>query len=514
MKKKLKLSLKPSMEDVEININGVDCMLQQIDTSKAVGPDGLSPFILKNCHSIIAQYLCVIYETTLNTGVVPHDWKITNVVPVHKSGDKKLFENYRPMSLTAICCKLFEHIIYSETVKYLESINFFTPSQHGFRNGRSCITQLVEFQHYFAQSLDSNAQVDAVFLDFRKAFDTVPHNLLEFAMLSANINPKVIIWINGYLNGLQQSVVINGSKSSAVNVTSGVPQGSVLGPLLFLIYINSIVDGVTSPIKLFGDHCVVFREIKSRKDAEILQNDLCRISTWCQNWKLSLNVRKCCCVSFTNRIRKVDITYEINNSIISNESHYKYLGVYFSDNFKWIKHIDMTVTKAGRMLYFIRRNFRQASQTVKQTLYLMYVRSILDYACVIWDPHQQYLIDRLEKIQNQAATFVSNNYNSFPSITEIKQTLGWDPLMVRRQKLRLKFLHSIYYNRNAINPLDYLFAPTYVSNRRDNSRKILEYSYKTHSFGSTFFVKSIQEWNRLPDDIVNETDNEIFFSSL
>lgn len=284
--------------------------------------------------------------------------------------------------------------------------------------------------------------------------------------------------------------------------------------MLFLIYINSIVDSITSPIKLFADDCVVFRVIKSHKDAEILQLYQYRISTWCQKWKMSLNVRKCCCVSFTNRISKLDTTYEINNSIISNESYYKYLGVYFSDNFKWTKHIDITVTKAGQMLYFIRRNFRQASQTVKQTLYLMYVRPILDYTCVIWDPHQQYLIDALEKVQNQAARFVSNNYNSFASITEMKRALKWETLMVRRQKLRLKFLHCIYYNGNAINPLDYLFTPTHVSNRQDHSRKILEYRYKTHSFGSSFFVKTIQEWNRLPDDLVNETDNESFFSSL
>lgn len=172
------------------------------------------------------------------------------------------------------------------------------------------------------------------------------------------------------------------------------------------------------------------------------------------------------------------------------------------------------ILKASRMLFFIRRNFLCATKEVKETLYFLHVRSILEYACVIWDPAQKYLAETIEKVQNQAARFVSKNYDPFASISEIKATLGWETLQSRRRKLRLKLLHSIYYNQTGIDKSEYLLAPTYRSTRCQHTHKIREYAFKTTTFANSFFLKTIRDWNELPEDIVNLSDNSAFFSSL
>lgn len=503
-----------TMADIEIDVNGITCLLREMNTSKATGPDGLPSIVLCKCRDIIAQYLCLMFKISLETGAVPHDWKVANVIPVFKSGDKKLVENYRPISLTSISCKLLEHIIYSEVFDYLESCKFLAPSQHGFRRGCSCNTQLAEFQHYISKSLDSNTNVDAIFLDFRKAFDTVPHHLLLKKLASLNITNNIQKWIKNYLSGREQCVVLNGSKSLPITVSSGVPQGSVLGPLLFLIYINDIVTDIQSPIKLFADDCVVYRQIYSTMDIEILQSDLDKIEHWCDKWKMSLNIGKCNYLSFTKNVSRSPASYTIKNAIIRRVSDCKYLGVNFTQSLKWHNHIDYTIAKASKMLYFIRRNFKGASTEVKETLYILHVRSILDYACIIWDPYQDYLIEKLEKVQNQAARFVSNNYNPYASISEIKAMLGWESLNTRRYKLRLKFFHRIYYNETGIDRNEYLYKPSYMSARFDNSEKVFEYCYKTNNFGSSFFVQTIKDWNLLQQELVSISDNDVFFSCL
>lgn len=423
-------------------------------------------------------------------------------------------KNYRPISLTSICCKILEHIIYSAIFQYLNSINYLTPSQHGFRSGFSCNAQLVEFQHYISQALDNNTPVDAIFLDFRKAFDTVPHNLLDNKLASLNINYKIHSWIRNYLHAREQCVVLNSHKSCSIAVSSGVPQGSVLGPLLFLICINNITENIKSEIKLFADDCVIYRQINSLSDTYALQKDLETVAWWCDGWGMNLNIEKCNHLRFTRKSAITQESYKIKDTIITSVTEYKYLGVYLTQSLKWIKHVEYIITKASRMLYFIRRNFKDASTEVKETLYFMHVRSILDYACVVWDPHQEYLIERLEKLQNQAARFVTNKYDPFASISAIKATLNWEPLQFRRIKLRLKFFHCIYYNRTGIDKKRYLLEPNYISLRHDNPKKVREYSHSTNILANSFFPKTISDWNMLSEELVSLQNNDLFFSRL
>lgn len=501
------------MAEVNIVVDGIKALLRDIDMSKAYGPDELSPVIFRNCKEEIAEYLQVIFTKSLNTGLVPTDWKRANITPIFKSGSKNLVENYRPVSLTCIACKIFEHILYSSVYSFLNSRHFFSPCQHGFRRGYSCVTQLAEFTHFVSSAIDNRQSVDCVFLDFRKAFDTVPHHLLLNKLVSLGINDKIINWIADYLSDREQTVVLNGQISSPVLVTSGVPQGSVLGPLLFLIFINSICENVQSHIKLFADDCVVYRIIENGMDASVLQNDLKVIEEWCDRWEMSLNIAKCKHMCFSRCTTSLS-EYKLKNVTLDHVENYKYLGVHLSSSLKWNDHVDNTVAKASKMLYFIRRNFRNTSRSVKQTLYFSFIRPLLEYACVIWDPPQSYLEQKLERVQNQALRFVTGDYSPYTSCTEMKNRLGWDLLKERRKCLRLKFFHSIYYGQTGIERNLYIFEPHYVSARRDHSRKAEEFRYNTDCFSSSFFVQTIREWNTLTEGIVSITDNDLFFDKL
>lgn len=507
-------STTPLMKPVEISVRGIETLLGNIDETKANGPDGISPRILKRCAGPISLYLYLIYVKSLSTGTLPDDWKIAHVVPIHKGGSKKEVSNYRPISLTAISCKIIEHILYTEIMGHIINNNILISEQHGFRKGLSCVTQLAEFYHELATSVDDGGQTDCVFLDFRKAFDTVSHPLLLNKLKLLNLDFNVFRWIENYLSQRRQCVVLNGKNSGFVDVTSGVPQGSVLGPLLFLLYVNDISVGISSRIRLFADDCVVYKKIKDEQDAALLQRDLESINTWCSTWQMKLNPKKCVHMCFTKKKKKIESHYRIENNLISNESTFKYLGVTLSSDCSWNAHVDDVIVRAGRALNFIQRNLKCSQPDLKKTAYLTCVRPILEYACAVWDPSQSTLIDKLEKIQNRAARFVLDRYGRRESCTKMKCELNWELLSARRKKLRLKFLFLIYNNKTGINRELYVKQPHYISRRTDHMLKIREYHARTNMYANSFFVKTIAEWNRLSEDQVCSTNEDVFFSKL
>lgn len=507
-------SYAPAMPPVEISVRGILALLEDIDESKACGPDGISPRLLKNCAYPISQYLCLIYKKSLDTGLLPHDWKIAHVVPIHKGGSRKDVSNYRPISLTSVSCKIFEHILYTEIMNHLVKNDLLMKEQHGFRKGLSCTTQLVEFYHELVSEVDRGGQTDCIFLDFRKAFDTVSHPLLLYKLKMLNLDTAVIVWIQNYLLGRRQRVVLNGVCSDYVDVTSGVPQWSVLGPLLFLIYINDISLGISSSIRLFADDCVLYRKINNANDVVQLQTDLTLIHDWCLKWKMSLNTEKYAHLCFSRKKIKVQAQYRISNELITQKCTYRYLGVILTDDCSWNAHVDHVVTKAGRALNFIQRSLRSSQPNLKKTAFLSCVRPIIEYACIVWDPAHRVLIEKLEKIHNRAARFVLGRYGRRDSCTAMKKELQWEPLASRRRKLRLKLLYLIVHGKTGIDFENYLKQPFYVSQRHDHSRKIREYRTRTNLFASSFFVKTVQQWNRLSEEQVCSASEDVFFANL
>ena len=256
-----------------------------------MGPDGISPRILKETSHEVAPLLTFIFNQLLSSGVVLQDWRIANVFALHKKGPKDSAENYRPISLTSICSKVLELIVYSSISNFLDDNQILTPHQHGFRPGHSCETQLLLAVNDWAKSLDNGFRTDIAIFDFSKAFDSVPHRWLLSKLDHLGICGRTKAWISSFLSDQSQRVVLNGAQSSWIPVLSGVPQGTVLGPLLFLLYANDITENISSEIRFFADDCIFYRQIRTPGDCTSLQQDITRLYNWSLTWQIVFNTK-------------------------------------------------------------------------------------------------------------------------------------------------------------------------------------------------------------------------------
>ena len=261
---------------------GVLKLLQNINENKATGPDNIPGKLLKICSQELHETFTILFQHSLSKGIVPDDWKLAFISPLFKKGDKSDVANYRPISLTSIVCKLLEHIVHSTIMDFLDSNKILSSFQHGFRQGRSCESQLLSTLRNFTQCLNSSGQTDAILLDFSKAFDKVDHKILLSKVSSIGIQGSLFNWISSFLSNRLQHVVVDGSISDKGPVLSGVPQGTVLGPLLFLIYINDIHENLSpgTHIRLFADDSLLYREIHNTSDTITLQKDLDQLQKW------------------------------------------------------------------------------------------------------------------------------------------------------------------------------------------------------------------------------------------
>ena len=259
---------------------GVRKLPDNINPKKAAGPDQIPCRILKELATELTPVLTAIFNQSLTSGNLPSIWTKATVAPIFKKGDRSLPENYRPVSLTCVCCKLLEHIICTHIRQHLDKNNILSKFQHGFISSHSCVSQLILTMHALFTYRDKRIQIDMAILDFSKAFDTVPHEHMLGKLSFYGIKGPVLKWIAAFLGDREQCVVVDGKKSSQVSVDSGVPQGSVLGPLLFLLHINDLLSVVTSQVRLIADDCLLYRPIQSVDDQEALQRDLAALELW------------------------------------------------------------------------------------------------------------------------------------------------------------------------------------------------------------------------------------------
>lgn len=502
----------PFMETIDITPEGIASLINNLKVSTSSGVDNINTKILKNTVHVSSQILFHIFTQSLASGQLPIDWKIAKVIPVFKNGNKTSRENYRPISLTCICCKLLEHIIASHIFRHLEKNKYFYNHQHGFRKGLSCNTQLLEFSSELQFNLNNNQQTDCIFLDFSKAFDRVAHCRLISKLSALRIDSLTLSWLRNFLSLRLQFTIVNDTSSTITDVTSGVPQGSVLGPLLFLIYINDLPDNISSCVRLFADDCVIYRVINTAQDHIILQKDLDQINSWCTTWQMILNTTKCKTISFSRKHAHSDFTYYINNEAISRAAAYKYLGIIFTSTLSWATHITSTCAKASKTLGYLRRNLRNAPIDMRKLSYFTFVRPQLEFASSIWSPHQSYLVNLLESIQNRAARFISRNYSRNSSITQIKLDIPLQPLHIRRVVALLCLFHKYVYSDN-LSPLP-LEPPSRVSSRLHNQYSFKRIYGKTLAFNSSALPQAISHWNDLPDAIASISNPDRFREQL
>ncbi len=490
------------MHPVVANVGGIFKLLSSINPSKSAGPDGIPGRVLKVLAFEIASYLELLFNQILEKGEVPEDWRTANVVPIPKPGDKHCAENYRPISLTCIISRIFEHILHCSVTDHLRINDLLMKNQHGFRKGLSCETQLVDLFHDLSSIMDQRLETDIVFLDFKKAFDRVPHCHLITKLRSVGVHENVIAVVKSFLSGRTQKVVVDGTQSAPASVPSGVPQGSVLGPLLFLIFINDLGENISSQIRFFADDCCLYRPIRSEQDQNILQNDLNKVMEWCNKWGMELNFKKCVSMTVTRLHSATNRYYYLNDTVMDKVNSYKYLGVIISSNLSWNEQVNSVVLKASRSLGFVRRNISSCRRETKLQCYKSLVRPHLEYAVCGWDPFLASHIHLLEMTQRRAARFICNRYDRTASVTEMLEDLELHSLQKRRQIARIKLFYKVDSNGlpQLNGPPDLIRKP--INGRSDNGKAYQHYICRTNPYFSSFYPRTVRDWNHLGSEAV------------
>ena len=291
--------------------------------------------------------------------------------------------------------------------------------------------------HDLAQNLNSQKQTDVILLDFTKAFDKVSHKRLCSKLAHYGIRGALLTWINDFLTGRTQRVTVNGCISDDTRVTSGVPQGTVLAPLLFLVYINDLPKNIVSSVKLYADDVLIYRTINSEQDHMILQQDLNMLQKWADTWLMTFNPTKCEFIRVNHKKHPRICDYYIQNHLIKAVTHAKYLGVTIDEHLSFNEHVNRIAYKANTVKAFLQRNIKSCPLQVKENCYRIMVRPIMEYASTVWSPHTKKNIQILEAVQRRAARFVKNDYSNFSSVTAMMQDLEWLTLEERRWVIKV-----------------------------------------------------------------------------
>lgn len=435
--------------DFELNQNFVLEELSSINVKKGIGPDGIHPLILKNCAHRLAAPLTELFNESLSQGLFPDQWKRSSVTPIFKKGARSKIENYRCIAKLQTVAKFFEHLV---NVKLLTLVHDkIALNQHGFMRSRSTASNLTEFVYFAQKSLNSGSQVDVLYTDFSKAFDRVSHDKLIAKLSQFNLPANLIAWLKSYLSDRTQFVKYGNSESTDFNASSGVPQGSHLGPTLFLLFINDIVDGMDDVfISLFADDVKIARAIKSTEDVETLQIAIDKLRAWCNENELHLNLDKCSVLTIYRGRAFDESTYTYGDHIFNRVREHKDLGVIMDEKLLFAKHIDAIKSKATAALGFVKRFCYDITdvQTLK-ALYYSLVQSHLEYCSVVWLPFDKIYKEKIESVLRQFTMFARKEYPSatnnykITSYTNRLAALEMATLERRRINTSIVFMYDV-----------------------------------------------------------------------
>ena len=424
--------------------------------------------------------------------------------PIFKSGDRTMVSNYRPISLLSIISKVLERIVYNNIIHFLEGS--FSDSQFGFLPGRSSLQQLLIFVNEILNAKQTNSGLDVLFLDISKAFDTVAHHILLTKLHKCGISGRLLKWFHAYLTDRVQCVCINNQLSNFLPVTSGVPQGSILGPLLFAIYINDLPDCIgSSRSLLFADDTKCFRTISRCSDISLLQQDLNQLSIWSTINCLLFNGNKSVHLHFWKQFGVHQ--YNINGKTVTTADQHKDLGIIISSNLTFSLHYETISAKAYKMLGLLRRAFETHSTIVKKKLYLSLVRSQLTYCSQIWRPFLHKDILFIEKIQRRATKYILNGYTSSYKMRLIQLKLL--PLMYL-----FDFNDLIFFVKSYKFPSYYFDINNYItfshsSTRSSSYNKLIPLKSTCNLDRHFYFCRLPHLWNVLPYINLNYSFNKI-----
>nr|XP_049467123.1 uncharacterized protein LOC125908418 [Anopheles coluzzii] len=436
------------VRDIIISVDTVLRALQQVKTSYNPGPDGIPTAILAKCREFLAEPLSQIYQLSFAQSTVPTAWKSSVMFPVYKKGDKNSAENYRGITTLPSCAKVFEIVIQNWLMNHCRS--YISTRQHGFFPRRSVTTNLVEFVSNCHAAFTSGAQMDAVYTDLKAAFDRVNHRLLLAKLARIGLSTPLVNWFRSYISERSYYVQIDGVSSNVFESSSGVPQGSNLGPLLFSLFINDITLAITeADCLLYADDVRLFRIVRNTSDSLSLQRSIDVFSDWCINNDLLISVDKCTSMSFFRIASPIRYIYSISGTQLPRCNTVRDLGVTLERKLDFRQHYCDILDKANKMLGFIRRHSRELNDPhCLLTLYKSYVRSILEFSSTVWCPFSSVWSNRIEAVQKRVTRIVLHftpwrNVTPRPSYHTRCLLFGLDTLARRRDNAQCTFLSKL-----------------------------------------------------------------------
>ena len=520
--------------------------LLKLRADKAPGPDSVHPYILKTFADILCKPLANIYNLTLAEQTLPDIWKTGNISAIFKKGDKTLPQNYRPVQLTCIVCKILESIINDAILLHLIVNNLEDLHQHGFTRGKSTVTNLIQALNVWTEALSHGFPVDVIYLDYEKAFDKVPHQRLLKELHRQGIRGSLLGWITDFLHNRKQRVRINDVYSEDTTVLSGVPQGSVLGPTLFLLYVSQISSIIKNFTSLFADDTKLFSYLldthnyQSAENADLhttssLQKDINIITEWSEKYQMSFNLSKCHVLHLGSKNPKASYTMYKQHDVKQTKSGISYtlkfhsldtvhaevdLGVTVDDKLKFTKHIDTKISKANKLLGLIRHTFKFLTADTLTLLYKSLIRPHVEYATSVWSPHLKGDKDKLEKLQRRATKLVpelrektySERLQSLKLPTLEHRRLRADLILVYKYTHKLIKLDTDTHCKKCKHNTSMLQPSLSNSSRKHN----LRYQVQHHQGVRDRFLTTrvLNHWNKLHTSTVNASSVNSFKSKL
>jgi hypothetical protein len=494
--------------------------IDKLNNNKSPGPDGVGPNILKDVADIIVRPLAYLCNLSFQTGLVPEGLKLARIVPIYKKGDKTLLTNYRPISLLSIFHKILEKLMCYRLRSFLNAKHVLYDYQFGFRPNHSTSLALIEVIDNIYYHLDRNEFVMGLYLDLRKAFDTVNHDILLWKLYNYGIRGITHRWFSSYLENRRQYTSVNGINSEITKVTCGVPQGSVLGPLLFLLYVNDMPNAIPGEkLKLFADDTNLFISSKSVIDLNHMANVLMHnLNSWLNDNKLHLSIEKTCYTVFTPSKTMVDYEFDVKveNIQIQKVEFCKYLGIIIDENLKWSLQIESIYKKLVKYVGIFYKLRNHLPDWCLRTLYYAYVHPHILYGVEIYGNTCASYLEKLQKVNNKILRILQHKEarTSLIDLYYSYETLPIDQLHLYQI---MSLVHRFVYNREKLPKVyaQYFTINSSVHSHNTRSNNMLHLMPIRSSFGHRMIkFKASMMWNKLPQSLTDIRTCQAFKKNL
>ena len=498
------------LEDITISLSDVEERLRALKPGKAADIDDIKPLLLKRCAAVLARPLTILFQKSFDTGELPTGWKKALIKAIFKKGDHHSVGNYRPVSLTSVVSKVMESVVKTAIMSHLLDQSLLSDCQYGFLPGKSCESQLLSCMNSWTRHLEEGRPVDIIYTDFRKAFDVVPHRRLLKKLSMYGLGTRIVRWVEGFLCGRTQCVSVNGVTSEWAEVRSGIPQGTVMGPLCFLLYVNDLPEEVKlSSIRLFADDAKIFRSVSTIQERNHLQEDLNRIWAWTEKWQLPLNLRKCSVIHLGTNNQQHD--YFLGGTQLSHSASERDLGVQIDAELKFHEHTARVIKKCKSLISIIKRSFCCLDKGMMVKLYKALIRPVAEYGNSVWGPCFKGDQDMLEKLQRRVTKMVAGL--ALTPYQDRLRTLNLPTLKYRRIRGDLICIYKLVTGKTIADDalLQFHENPHRTRGHSLRLKKVRAQRLVRRQF---LTIRACNVWNDLPEIVIRAETTQQFKTRL